>query len=139
MSFFQELKRFISRGNVIDMAVGIILGASFNRVVDVLVNNILMPPIGILIGGIDFSSFKITLQRATAIKPAVTIDCGVFINAFVNFFIVGVSVFIIIKIVNKLCSKPGVLTKKTCEECKMEVPFDARRCGYCTTVLNHQN
>ncbi len=139
MSFFHDFKRFISRGNAIDMAVGIILGASFTKVVDVLVNNVFLPPLGILIGGIDFSSFKIPLQRATETASQITMDCGLLINALINFFVVGVAVFILIKILSRLSLKKNLFAKKTCTACKMEIPFEAVRCGHCTSILDTEN
>lgn len=138
MSFVKDFKKFISRGNVIDMAVGIIVGASFTKIIDVLVNHILMPPIGVLLGGVDFSSFKITLKKATESSPASTIDYGLFINTLINFFIVAVSVFILIKLLGAIYRKKDTTKKvKSCPECKMEIPIDAIRCGHCTsTVVN---
>lgn len=139
MSFFHDFKKFIGRGNVMDMAVGIILGASFTKIVDVLVNHILMPPLAVIIGGIDFSSFTITLKKATATSPSIHMDCGLLINMFINFFIVGFSVFIIIKILNRLHLKSSIFSKQICPECKMEIPVDARRCGHCTSPISKGN
>lgn len=135
MSFFQEFKKFISRGSAIDMAVGIIVGASFTKVVDVFVNHILMPPIGILMEGVNYSSIKIILKKATEASPAVAINLGLFLSSLVNFLLVGVSVFALIKIANRLHIKRAVFEKKVCPECRMEIPLDALRCGHCTAVL----
>jgi large conductance mechanosensitive channel len=136
MSFWQEFKKFISRGNAIDMAVGIIIGAAFSKVIDVFVNHILMPPIGLLIDGANFASMKITLVAATATTPAVSIDYGMFINSIINFLIVGVSVFSLIKIANRLHLKKSLFAKLPCPECRMEIPEEAKRCGYCTVIVS---
>lgn len=136
MSFVKDFKKFISRGNVIDMAVGIIVGASFTKIIDTLVNHILMPPIGVLLGDVDFSSFKIILKKATDLLPAVTIDYGLFINTLINFFIIAISVFIPIKFLGAIYQKKEAPKKiKKCPECKMEIPIDASRCGYCTSSV----
>lgn len=134
MSMIQDFKKFISRGNVIDMAVGIIIGASFTKIVDVLVGKVIMPPIGLLLGGVDFSSFKITLKAATEASPAVTIEYGLFINTLINFFIVAIAIFFLIKVVGSIYRKEESV-KLLCPECKMEVPEDATRCGHCTSTL----
>ena len=134
MDFFRDFRRFISRGNVIDMAIGIILGSSFTKIVDVLVNHILMPPLGVIIGGIDFSSLKITLKKS----PEITMDIGLLINSLINFFVVGFSIFILIKILNRLHAKASIFAKKKCPECKIEIPIEASRCGFCTSILRER-
>lgn len=131
MSLIQEFKKFISRGNVIDMAVGIIIGASFTKIVDILVGNVIMPPIGLLLGGVDFSSFKIVLKEGTETAPPVTIDYGLFINTLINFFIVSLAIFLLIKVIGSLYRKEETV-KSFCPECKMEIPEGAKRCGHCT-------
>jgi large conductance mechanosensitive channel len=105
----EEFKKFAIRGNVIDLAVGIIIGAAFTSIVDSLVKDILMPPIGLLIGGIDFSNFFITLKGASAptleaakTAGAVTVNYGLFVNAVIRFLIVAFAVFILVKQVNRL-------------------------------------
>ncbi len=135
MSFLQEFKKFMSRGSVLDMAVGIILGASFTRIVDELVNHVLMPPLGILVGGVDFSRFKLTLRKATEWEHAINMDLGLFLNAMVQFLIVSFAVFVLIKVLNQLHAKSTIFTKKSCPECKFEIPIDAVRCGHCTSIL----
>ena len=105
MSFISEFKQFAMRGNVLDMAVGIIVGGAFTPIVNSLVNDIIMPPIGLLLGGVDFSSLMITLKQATETDPAVTINYGVFINTVISFLIVTMAVFILIKGVNRLARK----------------------------------
>lgn len=142
---FKEFKEFIQRGNVIDMAVGIIIGSAFGAIVNSLVKDILMPPFGKILGGIDFSNFFIplskgefkTLQEAQA-AGIPTINYGVFINVLINFLIISFALFLIIKQVNRLRKKeevPAEPTKKTCPECFTEIPIKAKRCPNCTSLL----
>lgn len=105
MSFFGEFKTFINRGNVMDMAIGIIIGAAFGKIVTEFVNKVLMPPIGLLLGGLDFSSYAITLKEATAESPAVLLSYGAFINAVIDFIIVAFAIFLVIKALNKFKKK----------------------------------
>jgi large conductance mechanosensitive channel len=102
MGFFQEFKEFAVKGNVMDMAVGIIIGAAFNKIVNSLVNDILMPPLGILIGGVDFKNLAIVIKAAEGSLPAVVIRYGQFINTVIEFLIVGLSVFVVVKVMNRL-------------------------------------
>lgn len=118
MSFFKEFKEFAMRGNMIDLAVGIIIGAAFNEIVSSLVEDILMPILGLLIGGIDFKDFAFVLKAATATEPAVTINYGLFIQYSINFVIVAFAVFLLIKGINKLH------TKKEAEEITPPTPED---------------
>ena len=90
------------RGNVMDMVVSIIIGGAFGRIVNSLVNDIIMPPIGMLLGGVDFSNLAITLKQATATDPAVTISYGLFINTVINFLIIAMAIFLMVKAINKL-------------------------------------
>lgn len=105
MSIFKEFRDFAMRGNVVDMAIGIIIGSAFGKIVTSLVNDIIMPPIGLLLGGIDFNSFAITLKQATADAPAVAIRYGTFINIIVDFVIVAFVLFAVIKLMNTLKKK----------------------------------
>ena len=105
MSLIKEFKDFAMRGNVMDMAVGIIIGAAFGAIVTSLVNDVIMPPIGLLLGGIDFKIFAVTLKAATADSPAVMIRYGAFINVIIDFLIVAFVIFIVIKVMNTLKSK----------------------------------
>lgn len=105
MSFFSEFKKFAMRGNVLDMAVGIIMGGAFTPIVNSLVNDIIMPPIGLMLGNVDFSQLAITLRAATETDPAVMINYGIFINTIVTFIIVAFAVFILMKSVNRLTEK----------------------------------
>jgi large conductance mechanosensitive channel len=102
MSVVSEFKEFAVKGNAIDMAVGIIVGAAFSKIVNSLVSDIIMPPIGVLIGGTDFSSLKLILKAATVDKPEVVLGYGLFINNTINFLIVAVSVFMVVKVINRL-------------------------------------
>jgi len=108
MSIIREFKEFAMRGNVVDMAVGIIIGSAFGKIVTSLVNDIIMPPIGLLLGGVDFKSFAITIKQATADAPAVAIRYGMFINVIVDFVIVAFVLFGIIKLMNTLKKKKEV-------------------------------
>jgi large conductance mechanosensitive channel len=105
MSIFKEFKEFAMRGNVVDMAVGIIIGAAFGRIVSSLVNDIIMPPIGLLLGGIDFNAFMVTIKAGSGGAPAVAIRYGTFVNVVVDFIIVAFALFMIIKLVNTVRTK----------------------------------
>ncbi|GIK27229.1 MAG: Large-conductance mechanosensitive channel [Anaerolineae bacterium] len=98
----QEFRKFIMRGNVIDLAVGVIIGAAFGAVVTSLVNDVIMPPIGLIVGGIDFSDIKIILKAAEGEAPEVAINIGIFLNAVINFLIVALAIFFLIRGVNRL-------------------------------------
>lgn len=102
MSMIKEFKAFAMRGNVVDMAVGIIIGAAFGKIVSSLVSDVLLPPLGMLMGGVDFSHFAITLKQATEVSAAVTIKYGVLINTVIDFIIVAFSIFVVIKGMNKM-------------------------------------
>lgn len=102
---FKEFKEFAMRGNVVDMAVGIIIGAAFGKIVSSLVNDVIMPPIGMLLGGIDFSNFALTLKEAAGEVPAVTLNYGVFINTVIDFLIIAFAIFLVIKGMNKMKRK----------------------------------
>ena len=112
--FWQEFKKFAFKGNVIDMAVGVVIGGVFQKVVTSLVNDIIMPPIGLLIGGVDFAELKIVLKEAVdEATPAVTINYGTFIQTLINFFIVGFTIFFVVKMLNK---GKEIANKKELEE-----------------------
>lgn len=102
MSIISEFKEFAVKGNAIDMAVGIIVGAAFGKIVNSLVNDVIMPPIGLLLGGTDFSNLKLVLKAATIDKPEVILGYGLFINNLVNFIIVAFSIFLVVKGINTL-------------------------------------
>ena len=140
-SFIDEFKKFAMRGNVIDMAVGIIIGAAFGKIVDSLVKDIMMPPIGLLLGKVDFSDLKLYLTHG---ENPVTVNYGLFINALISFLIVAFAVFILIKAINKLQERmvkeeaeaaPAEPATKICPYCCSEISAQACRCPHCTSEL----
>lgn len=149
----KEFKEFAVKGNVIDMAVGIIIGAAFTGVVQSLVKDVLMPPLGLLMGGVDFSEFFFVLKEGTPSSPyptlkaaqeagAVTLNYGVFFNTVISFLIVAFAVFILIRYVNKLkrpAEKPEPVTPtiKKCNYCFSDIPVEATRCPHCTSELKN--
>jgi large conductance mechanosensitive channel len=102
MSIIQEFKEFAVKGDAVDMAVGIVIGASFGKIVSSLVSDVIMPPIGLLLGGVDFKNLKAVLKAATIDTPAVTLNYGQFINNIIDFIIVAFSIFIVVKGINML-------------------------------------
>jgi large conductance mechanosensitive channel len=138
MSMVKEFKEFAMRGSVVDLAIGIIIGGAFGKVVSSLVNDVLMPPIGVLIGGIDFSRLGLTLREAADSSPASILKYGVFLNNVIDFIIVALAVFFMVKAINKMRRKedvPPPATSKACPECLMSIPIEATRCGHCTSKL----
>ena len=138
-SFIDEFKKFAMRGNVIDMAVGIIIGAAFGKIVDSLVKDIMMPPIGLLLGKVDFSDLKLYLTHG---ENPVTVNYGLFINALISFLIVAFAIFMAIKLINKLNRKkeepaaaPAEPATKICPYCCSEISAQACRCPHCTSEL----
>ncbi len=141
----KEFKEFAMRGNVIDLAVGVIIGASFGKIVSSLVEDVIMPPIGKLLGKVDFSTLYINLSDKTyaslaAAKTdgAATLNYGLFINTVINFLIVSFCVFLVVRQVNHWTKKPAAPaapTTKDCPQCAMSIPLAAKRCGHCTTQL----
>ena len=137
-NFLNEFKKFAMRGNVIDMAVGIIIGAAFGKIVNSLVEDVLMPPIGLILGKVDFSNLQLNLSEGVAIRY------GAFINALISFLIVAFAVFLLIKAINtmqeKLDKKEAAAeakepTTKTCPYCMSEIAIGATRCPHCTSEL----
>ncbi|HEY4530495.1 MAG TPA: large-conductance mechanosensitive channel protein MscL [Luteimonas sp.] len=111
MGMMSEFKEFAMRGNVIDLAVGVVIGAAFGKIVTALVENVIMPPIGLLIGGVDFSELSITLKEATVdaageAVPPVEIGIGLFLNSLIQFVIVAFAIFMVVKVINRLKRKP---------------------------------
>jgi large conductance mechanosensitive channel len=146
----KEFKEFALRGNVLDMAVGIIIGAAFGTIVKSLVDDIIMPPIGLLLGGVDFANFFILLKEGSPAGPyasladaqaagAVTMNYGLFINAVISFLIVAFVIFLLIRNVNRMKREeeapPAEPTTKGCPYCLSTVPIKATRCAYCTSEL----
>lgn len=105
MKMLQEFKAFAMRGNVVDMAVGIIIGGAFSKIVSSLVSDVIMPPIGMLLGGVDFSDLAVTLKAAESTQPAVMLKYGMFINTVIDFLIIAFSIFIVIKAINSMKKK----------------------------------
>ena len=140
----RELKEFVMRGNVMDLAVGVIIGAAFGKIVGSLVNDVLMPVIGLLLGRVDFSNLFVTLgtgkfDTIAAAKAAgvATLNYGVFLNTIVEFLIVALAIFVTIKQVNKLKRPAPVAapTTKDCPHCATAIPIAAKKCPNCTSVL----
>jgi len=147
---FKEFKEFAMRGNVVDMAVGIIIGAAFGTIVKSLVSDIIMPPIGLLLGNVDFTNLFVVLKGGTTAGPyasladaqaagAVSINYGVFINTIISFLIVAFAVFMIIRWMNSLQRKEEAPaaepTTKECPHCFSAIPIKATRCAFCTSTL----
>lgn len=152
----QEFKKFALRGNVIDLAVGFVMGASFSAIVKSLVDDIIMPPIGLLLGGMDFSNLFILLKEGDPAAPyfsladakaagAVTINYGMFINTIISFVIVAAALFLLIRAVNRLTTlsakseAPAAPTTKECPYCLSAIPIKAIRCPQCTSTLPTQD
>jgi len=107
MSIIKEFKEFAVKGDAVDMAVGIVIGASFGKIVSSLVSDVIMPPIGLLLGGVDFKNLMWTMKEATLEAPAVTLKYGQFINTLIDFLIVAFSIFLVVKGINKLKKSPA--------------------------------
>jgi large conductance mechanosensitive channel len=150
ITMFKEFKEFAMRGNVLDMAVGIIIGAAFGGIVSSLVSDLIMPPFGLILGNIDFSNFFLVLKEGKLVGPyasvaaakaagAVSINYGVFVNTVVSFVIVVFSVFLLIRGMNEMRRKeealPPVPTTKECTYCFSSIPIKATRCPHCTSEL----
>jgi len=148
----EEFKKFILRGNVIDLAIGVIIGAAFGKIITSFVNDIIMPPIGLLLGNVDFTNLYAVLKSGDAVIPSgtalaeaqkipgvVTWNYGLFITNIINFLIVALVIFLVVKAINKLYPKPAPApsapTLKECPHCFTEIPIKATRCPHCTTQL----
>ena len=146
---FKEFKEFAMRGSVIDMAVGIIIGAAFGSIVNSFVSDIIMPPIGIVLGKVDFSSLFIVLKDGKVAGPydsfaaakaagAVTVNYGAFINTIISFLIISFAIFLLIRNINRLKRQqeaPPVPITKECPYCLSIIPIKATRCSHCTSDL----
>ena len=145
---WKEFKAFVMRGNVMDLAVAVVIGAAFGAVVKSLVDDVIMPPIGILTGGIDFTNKFALLKAGTKTPPpyaslaaakeagAVTLNYGIFINAIVTFLIVALAVFLVVRAINAMYRKPvATPTTKPCPFCTTSIPIGATRCPSCTSQL----
>jgi large conductance mechanosensitive channel len=144
-----EFKKFIMRGNVLDLAVGIIIGVAFGAIVKSLVDDLIMPPMGLVLGNVDFSDLFVLLKEgAKAPAPyatvadaqaagAVTLNYGLFINQVVSFLIVAFAVFLVVRLANRLQGPaPAAVTTKDCPYCKTSIPLGALRCPHCTSELS---
>jgi large conductance mechanosensitive channel len=141
----KEFKEFAMRGNVVDLAVGVIIGAAFGKIVSSLVEDVIMPPIGQLLGHVNFSGLFINLSgktyetlEAAKAAGAPTLNYGIFLNNVINFLIVAFAVFLVVHQVNRWTRKPeapAAPTTKDCPQCALAIPLAAKRCGHCTTQL----
>jgi len=141
---FKEFKEFAMKGNVLDMAVGIIIGAAFGKIITSFVSDILMPPLGLLLGKMDFSNLFLNLsgQEYASISAAkeagaATLNYGIFINTIIDFLIVAFAIFLLIRQVNKLKRQPPATPPnvKDCPFCASAIPIPAKRCPHCTSQL----
>ena len=147
MSIMSEFREFAVKGSVVDLAVGVIIGAAFGGVVTSLVNDVVMPPIGRLLGGVDFKDFFVSLSgqsfptlAAAKAAGAPTLNYGLFLNTVINFIIVAFAVFLVIREMNKANSRvygppPAAGTTKECPHCASVISIKARRCPHCTSEL----
>ena len=147
----KDFKEFAMRGNAVDMAVGIVIGASFGTIIGTLVSDVLMPPIGLLLGNVDFSNLFVVLKEGKTVGPyatvaaakgagAVTLNYGLFLNTVINFLIVAFAIFFLIRGMNSLKKKiiatpPAAPATKECPHCLSAIPIKATRCGHCTSEL----
>ncbi|MBN1954153.1 MAG: large conductance mechanosensitive channel protein MscL [Anaerolineae bacterium] len=145
---FKDFKEFILRGSVVDMAVGVIIGAAFGAIVTSLVNDVLMPPIGLLLGRVDFANLFVLLKAGDPLGPyrslteaqaagAVTINYGLFVNTAISFLLVGIALFLVIRGVNRMRKEeaPEAPSTKQCPYCLSEIAIGATRCAHCTSEL----
>ena len=146
----KEFKEFVMRGNVVDMAVGIVIGVAFGGIIKSLVADVLMPPIGLLLGGVDFSNLFMVIKEGTAAGPfatvaaakeagAVTLNYGLFLNTIVSFLIIAFAIFFVVRGINRLKKEeeapPAEPTTKECPLCLSTIPIKATRCGHCTSEV----
>ena len=148
----KEFKEFAVKGNALDMAVGVVVGGAFGAIVNSLVTDILMPPLGLLLGKTDFSNLFLILKKGSVEGPfstlaeaqkagAVTFSYGLFLNMVISFLIVAFALFLILKVINRLRKPeepvlpPPVTTEKSCPFCLSTIPLKARRCPHCTSTL----
>lgn len=148
MKLFDEFKTFVMRGNVLDMAVGVILGAAFGKIITSLVTDVLMPPVGLLLGKMDFSGMFVNLAGQTyatmadaKAAGAPTINYGLFINTVIDFLIVAFVIFLMVRQFNKLMERakkpeaPAASATRDCPYCLSSIPIKATRCAHCTSEL----
>jgi large conductance mechanosensitive channel len=138
----KEFKEFAMRGNVLDMGVGIIIGAAFGKIVTSFVEDVMMPPLGRVLGRVDFSNMFVSLNgqhydtiALAKVAGAPTLNYGLFFNTLINFLIIALAVFLVVRMVSRWTSKPAAPATKDCPQCAMSIPIQAKRCGHCTTQL----
>ena len=141
----KEFKEFAMRGNVLDLAVGVIIGAAFGKIIASLVDDVLMPPLGRMLGHMDFSNLFVNLSdksfetiAAAKAAGAPTLNYGNFINTIINFLIVAFAIFLLVRTVNRWTAKPAPAvapTTKDCPQCAMPIPAAAKKCGHCTSAV----
>jgi large conductance mechanosensitive channel len=141
---YKEFREFIMRGNVVDLAVAVVIGAAFGRIVTSFVEDVLMPPIGLALGGVDFSNLFINLSgnaypsiAAAKAAGAATLNYGIFINNIINFLIIAFAIFLVIKAINRMRgpAPAAAPTTKDCPYCLSAVPLKATKCAHCTAEL----
>jgi len=143
---WKEFREFALKGNAVDLAIGVVIGAAFGAVVTSLVKDVIMPPIGLALGGVDFSNLFLVLGpgkfaslKAAQEAGAATLNYGVFINTIINFFIIALALFAVVKTMNRLKREEpapaAAPTTRTCTFCAMEIPLRALRCPHCTSEL----
>lgn len=141
---YKEFKEFIMRGNVVDLAVGVVIGAAFGKIVASFVEDVLMPPIGLLLGGVDFSNLFINLSgknydsiAAAKAAGAPTLNYGIFFNNVINFLIIALAIFVLIKQINRMKTPAPAAapTTKDCPFCLSAIPIKAIKCAHCTAEL----
>jgi len=146
MGFVKEFKDFAVKGNVVDLAFAVIIGAAFGKIVDSFVKDVLMPPLSLLTGGLDFTNHFVTLkgQKLATLAEAqaagaVTLNYGVFLNAIVSFLIVAFAIFLVVRRMNAAARKEAVAvvaTTRACPECLSDIPAEAKRCKYCAVTVS---
>lgn len=136
----KDFKEFAMKGNVVDMAVGVIIGGAFGKIVNSLVNDIIMPPLGALLSNVDFSHMAVVLREKSGETPAVTLKYGMFLNTVLDFLIVAFAIFMVVRQVNRLkkAEQPAPVaaaTTKECPRCLSQIPLKATRCAHCAADL----
>jgi large conductance mechanosensitive channel len=144
----KEFKEFAMKGPVVELAVGVIIGAAFGKIVSSLVDDVIMPPIGLALGNVDFSNLFVLLKEGAKAPPpyttlaeakaagAVTVNYGLFVNSIISFVIVALAVFFLVRMANRMMPKPAAaVTTRDCPYCKMPIPLGATRCPQCTSEL----
>jgi large conductance mechanosensitive channel len=138
VSLVQDFKRFAIKGNAVDLAVGVAIGAAFNSIVTSLVDDIIMPPVSVLTGGIDFSDKKIVLKHGADAASTITLTYGQFINAVIDFLIIAFTIFVVIRLLNHWREddkQPPAPHERECPYCYRKIPKQATRCPECTSKL----